>query len=310
MAMQPHRAGQLAGIGAAGTILTPAAHNTIRRIFRRARQMNRRYFEFDDDDDEPQAQRRRPNEDDDDYDDDDQAETTEQPQVYERNPPARVVRNTGNLFWWGEGNLKYHDTTLDGGPSTTGDLWRIIKILDIPQGTGYDKRNGLKVHLKNICVRGTIRYICQRTNSSLAFSSNPKHGFFTVYLILDEQPNGAMPVIDDIFTNTTDGLYNTSHRKLENSERFKVLSHRQYQVEMLSNADSTTGTVIYGTSPFMIMMNTDIKSRYADGTTNPPLTNNVFVVIEFDPSYVQTLASGQEKYGAYKAESRVRFTSY
>lgn len=228
---------------------------------------------------------------------------------------ARPVRNTGNLFWWGEGNLKYHDnnnyTTMN-----TGVDWLVQKGIDIPQGTGYDKRNGLKVHIKNICVRGNIRVSCGFEQGAQTWA-NCSPSFARVYIVLDEQPNGTTATVADIFTNTTDNTYNTSHRLLENSERFKILGQHEIKIPVLffqhPNDTDLDAVYVKGEAPFMVMLNVDLKSRYEDGTTAPPITNNILIVYELDPVYTKgdTTSGPNGSAATYiRGCSRVRFTSY
>lgn len=233
------------------------------------------------------------------------------PEITYNLPQSYKIRNTGNLFWWGEGNLKYHDT--GGSTTVSNDDWLVRKALDIPQGTGYDKRTGLKVALKNICVRGTIRVFADWLQGKTSYETNCV-SYARVYLVLDEQPNGTTADEADIFTNTTDGHYNTSHRKLENSDRFKILAQEEVAIPVtlcFHPADgSGTGVFLQGMAPFMVMLDVNYRARYADGSTAPPITNNVLVVYELDPHYTTGTITGADTYIKVVDSTRVRFTSY
>jgi len=109
----------------------------------------------------------------------------------------------------GTQELKAHDTVVIG--TAVGNalgLYFAGAVFNIVQGTGDDQRVGRKVRVKKIHWKG------------MAENDAVTSGIHQFYIIHDSQPNGALPVIGDIFSNSAPGA---TFLNLDNSHRFRIL---------------------------------------------------------------------------------------
>lgn len=88
----------------------------------------------------------------------------------------------------------------------------------ITQGDGPSSRDGRKIVLKSVHVKGTV---------DLPGADNINNGDTNVFiaLVLDKQTNGAQLNAEDVFTQTT-GLSSQPFRNLEYIQRFDVLASK------------------------------------------------------------------------------------
>lgn len=93
----------------------------------------------------------------------------------------------------------------------------ITSIFNPVQGTTLAARIGTKVVLKSISIRGQVANDVTTTNPPTTAAVPSSSCRLT--LLMDRQPNAALPSITTIFTGTT----NISDLNLANRDRFKVL---------------------------------------------------------------------------------------
>ncbi len=123
---------------------------------------------------------------------------------------------------------KFYDTSLQGAsigaagglnageynPSAT------ICLNSVTQGDGESQRDGRKIVMKYISVSGKVDYALGSNQTSLDTFPTIK-----IYLVLDQQTNGALLNSEDVFINPSAhaSLSASSFRNLQYIQRFKVL---------------------------------------------------------------------------------------
>jgi len=106
----------------------------------------------------------------------------------------------------------------------------VILLNGLEQGTGYDQRIGRNVMLRSVHLKFQV-------NGAPYNAGTPSFSpgcLVRVLLVWDQQPNGTLPSIGEIFQSTTPGLLPLQGMNMANSQRFKFLFDRRY---VLSNAD-------------------------------------------------------------------------
>ena len=91
--------------------------------------------------------------------------------------------------------VKYKDYNLVASPGTGG--WSIISsdsIYSIAQGTGYDQRVGRKIKVVGLVIRSAV--------STSNVTTTPP-GPYTMDVLWDNQMNGTIPAITDIYVGGT-----------------------------------------------------------------------------------------------------------
>jgi len=116
--------------------------------------------------------------------------------------------------------LKFFDTALAFSLDSTMEAatTAVLGQIDlIPQGVTESTRDGKDATVREVRVRGNLLV----TNDNDVGRSFGVH----IYLVLDQQTNGAQAAAADIFTGTD---VTTNFVNMENTQRFKILAHKQY----------------------------------------------------------------------------------
>jgi hypothetical protein len=120
--------------------------------------------------------------------------------------------------------LKYDDTTYNGVVGRViGDMLRdpggVDCLTNIAQGTGNTQRDGLKVHIKSISIRGKVRW-----DPIFGTGANSTLPTFKLWVVMDTQTNRSQMASSEFFKDTgVNNFDDISFRNLENTARFRVL---------------------------------------------------------------------------------------
>lgn len=114
---------------------------------------------------------------------------------------------------------KYIDVSYSTATTTTPAF---VLLNPLSQGTSSSTRIGERITMKSVQVKGWVS-----NGDALA----NRYVFMVVY---DKQPNGALPASADIFTGNA---YNGALRDPNWARRFKVLSHKFFDLSPLSLDD-------------------------------------------------------------------------
>jgi len=139
--------------------------------------------------------------------------------------------------------LKFSDTTYTGAVGRTiGDMMRdpgaTDSLTNIAQGSGNTQRDGLKVHIKSISIRGKVRW--DPISGTGADSALP---VFKLWLVMDMQTNGSQMTSTQFLNDTGSNEFDDiSFRNLENTARFKVLKELKLSPPLTPGAGSGAQT--------------------------------------------------------------------
>lgn len=146
-------------------------------------------------------------------------------------------------------------------PSATTSLNTVV------QGNGEQQRDGRNIIMKSIQLRGTIR-VAQQANQTLADLSP----VCVIYIVLDQQTNGAQLNSEDVFTNPAgSGQQATNvYRNLEFSKRFSIIAKKVVRFPTPTLAYDGTNIEQSGIDvPFEIYKDLpNIKTNYSGTTEN------------------------------------------
>lgn len=206
--------------------------------------------------------------------------------------------------------VKWNDTTSgtsswvasgSGLPSHVG----FDSLVRIAQGDQGYQRNGHKITVKKVTVRGTCE---ANQNSNATFTSTtPGEVYFRWMLFIDTQCNGAFPTVSDVFEeNPTGGDNFDIYNSLTESGRFKVLMDKFIKVSAacpMFNTNTQHTHVSNRLTHFKKTINLNLPITYSDGSANmAAIRNNNLFMIVFNGHDGTNLSVN------YRA--RVRFTDY
>lgn len=116
------------------------------------------------------------------------------------------------------GELKAVDVEVAPQVNTTGSFNLMNPTV---QGTDFVNRIGRKIQMKNFYVRGYVR---TEASAGLTTGVNTPSQMARMIIFLDNQPNGAVPVVTDLLVDAEPH----SHLNLNNRDRFRVLVDKQW----------------------------------------------------------------------------------
>jgi hypothetical protein len=145
----------------------------------------------------------------------------------QRSAKMSAVRSVANARTGGfvGRELKFYDTSRNQAAGTTAnasaamvDPATVLCLSAPAQGDGESDRNGRKISMKNIFIKGKVY------GTTISTAGDHDANWF-VALVLDTQTNGAQCASENIFTNPSGQVRDLSSvvRNLEHSKRFKVL---------------------------------------------------------------------------------------
>lgn len=164
-------------------------------------------------------------------------------------------------------NLTAFDTDPGAGNPA---YYHVTSLSNIAQGDAGDGRQGNKIQLKRITVRGKVE-VDSDTNATYADLINHAH-LFRVILYLDLRPNGAAPAWTDMFDQfpNNDGQvfdYNNPYV----CDRFKILSDKWLSTPNPYFIADTAGETFHSGGAFKffkVSVPLDCAAWYSDGTNN------------------------------------------
>lgn len=132
---------------------------------------------------------------------------------------------------------KYNDTTFSAtNVSTTGSIGLVFQAT---QGVGANERVGNKVLLKSVQLTG--RFYTENSGD-VAVSINTPTQMCRFILLVDKQPNGALPALGDILEASGSV---ESPIKMANRDRFVVLKDK-WVVLGPNNTTASANVISYG----------------------------------------------------------------
>lgn len=144
-----------------------------------------------------------------------------------RTTPWSVIRNTYTVP-----EKKFVDTANDflvGG--------NLILLNGIEQGAGYNERIGRNVMIRSVHCKWNL-YGAPYNEGAPSFSAGI---LFRCIVFLDMQPNGEEPsVTGDLLVSSGAGQYPLANLNLSNSQRFRILFDKRYNVSN-AGADDRAG---------------------------------------------------------------------
>lgn len=113
----------------------------------------------------------------------------------------------------------------------------LVLLNGIVQGAGYNERIGRNVMVRSVHVKWSL-YGAPYNEATPSFTAGT---LFRVIVFVDMQPNGEEPSVEgELLVASPAGRYPLANLNLSNSQRFKVLFDRRYQVAN-NNADDRAG---------------------------------------------------------------------
>lgn len=197
---------------------------------------------------------------------------------------------------------KFIDYTYSGAivatnTSAMADPTTISCLNGIDTGDGESNRDGRKVNLRSVHLRGAVVLPNQNDLSSTAEPG----ATVRIALVLDRQANGVTMTSDTCFLAATNVEH--AYRNLQYSKRYKILMDKTIQVSPTGGGvnPSAEGTVdaIGNTVPFKFNKKLNIPVTYnGTGNTIAAIVDNALHVVAFASKTGATL----------NYQSRVRFS--
>lgn len=187
---------------------------------------------------------------------------------------VRKLKNLINV------EFKYHDVQFAQDAHLTG---AVVSLNLVPPGDGATARDGNQFRMKSVQIKG----ICKNKTAATSI------GFSRIDLILDTDPNGATPVLTDIYDTTGAVPYFRALRNLDNRNRFVHLKNWQFKHD-------PNGVESYNIDFYRKL---DIKTLFTGTTaTIANLKNHhLFLVI------TGSNASGSGTEGVVECQTRIRY---
>lgn len=168
---------------------------------------------------------------------------------------------------------KFYDTSLaaaaltantdtaggEHNPSAT------ITLNTVVQGDGQSQRDGRKIVMKKIMIRGIIDIA-----GAIDQTVMPREAMIFIALVLDTQANGALIVSETVFENKgATALLNASlFNAMERSSRYKILKRLSFSMPSQQVAhDGTNIEISAKTRPWQMMVNLKDLNVLYSGTT-------------------------------------------
>ncbi len=203
-------------------------------------------------------------------------------------PRIRAAYNYRQGGFLGQ-ELKFYDTALIGSAltaptdSSSGehDPSATIVLNSVVQGDGESQRDGRRITMKSIFVRGQV-IVPVQTNQT---GSDPATTIF-IALVLDTQTNGATIASENVFDNQSqDALLAASGmRNLQFSTRFRVLKSLRFTLQNPNLSWDGTNMEVQGIQrPFQLGANLGNLGVVYNGTTESVanITDNSLHIIAY-----------------------------
>ena len=138
-------------------------------------------------------------------------------------------------------------------------------------GSAFNQRDGAKIQLKSILVKGMILVPPQANQTAMDTAC-----IVTVALVMDTQTNGATLDSESVYTNPgAEASQNCNVlRNVSFTERFKVLKMTQFTLPQVSAAYDGANLEVAGTSiPFTLSSKLNATVRFTSGSTTTDVAN-------------------------------------
>ncbi len=188
---------------------------------------------------------------------------------------------------------KWFDKALEFNVSTTGTVVPTGQLVEIPNGSNEDERDGKNITVHSIHLRGVLR-----ANPGVIGNSS---SVAVIYLIKDMQTNGSAAGATDVFTGTD---FSVANINMSNSKRFRVL--RRFVFVINPTATDGAATAIQSTIyelEYYSKINCEIAYSGTLGTLTEIRTNNLFLMAGLNTA--SQLGGGLL---SFTGNSRVRFS--
>lgn len=159
--------------------------------------------------------------------------------------------------------VKYSDVYVSNSSVT--QTASIYSLNITAQGDNYNQRNGNQILMKYLQYNWT----CQQ------YAGTARGYQYTVYIVLDRQPNASAPVASDILDTTILPVFVAMKALFKNQERFKILKTHKLVVGQPGNDDGVVNDFI----DFTKMEPRDRVVRYQSGTGLDPQTNGLYALL-------------------------------
>lgn len=167
---------------------------------------------------------------------------------------------------------KSFDTALDFTFDLTGEIPATGQLSLILEGDGNANRDGQKVQVTSVQLKGTLRYVPAAAATAADSCS--------LYLIYDRQPNGQAATVfggadpNSIFTSTN---VVTALRAKFNSERFTILKHWTWDFNLCGGVTTAYNNYIQHLD-FYTKCDLELNYRANAGAVTDLTTGNIFLV--------------------------------
>jgi hypothetical protein len=173
--------------------------------------------------------------------------------------------------------LKALDTAVSLAADTTG----AVQLLNgIQPGTALNQRVGRQIQVTHL----TYRLACTVT------AATGVDQFHRVLIVLDRQPNGVAPAVNEVIDGGSTSQYNLSNQK-----RFAILYDKRYYLN--ASGEPGSGAVLNGEKPVNILV--QYNSGVA-GTVADLATNSIYMIV------LGTIAAGATA-GSVAGSVRLRY---
>ena len=176
----------------------------------------------------------------------------------------------------------------------------------ISQGDQGDNRNGQKIMVRSIDLRGTVE-VAKHSGSDFDDLKCETH-YFRWILMIDTQANGAFPNLTDVFEeNPTGGDQFDIYNSLRETGRYKILMDKVLRINELTPGWNTQTNRWHAASRlqyFQKHVNLDLPIQFSDqyGNLASVRNNNICMII--------LSGANSNTQMTYNYRSRIRFSDY
>lgn len=162
---------------------------------------------------------------------------------------------------------KFFDTAIGFTFDATGEVPATGQLCLIPQGDTESTRDGRKVVLNSIYLKGSVFL----TPGASAQASDNVH----LYVVLDRQCNGAAAAVTDVMTGAN---LDVSFRNLSNSERFVILKHLTWNLNPQAGVTTAYNNCFAGHFEWYHKLDLPLEFSGATGAITEIRSNNIFLL--------------------------------
>lgn len=171
---------------------------------------------------------------------------------------------------------------LNSGEAAAFDATGTVTVLNTPLlGTDYFNRIGRKTYMKNLHLRGWV------FNNTTVTATDVGR----IVIVYDAQPNGALPVVSDIFQNANSAAAtnNLANINLNNRQRFTILRDMEVYLPSVTNTAgvlTNRGNEDYIKQSFLIdefikLRGMETVYNSVDGGTIADITSGSLLLVTF-----------------------------